>query len=162
MLGVAHVLYNEGLYDKKFIETYCLGFEDFIKYVQGETKDKAEDPEWASLSVAPARPSVTSLRCWLTVVHKFLLVGVSSVNTVSSLTSDVCSYRSNGWSNWSTRRWYLLRSPLLWRIGVSSTGFAAPGSFPLNIDQGQKPKYTNTDYNGYSRVIPVARWLIAC
>ncbi|MCZ8499195.1 molybdopterin-dependent oxidoreductase [Vibrio lentus] len=31
--------------------------------------------------------------------------------------------------------------------------------FPLNIDQGQSPKYTNTDYNGYSRMIPVARWV---
>ncbi|MCV5390499.1 molybdopterin-dependent oxidoreductase, partial [Escherichia coli] len=40
MLAVAHVLYNENLYDKKFIDTYCLGFEEFIQYVQGKTKDK--------------------------------------------------------------------------------------------------------------------------
>lgn len=32
-----------------------------------------------------------------------------------------------------------------------------PGAFPLNVDEGQKPKYESTDYNGYSAVIPVAR-----
>ncbi|MBF4306912.1 molybdopterin-dependent oxidoreductase, partial [Vibrio anguillarum] len=48
MLAVAHVLYNEDLYDKAFIKTYCLGFEPFIQYVQGETKDKiVKSPEWA-------------------------------------------------------------------------------------------------------------------
>ncbi len=44
--------------------------------------------------------------------------------------------------------------------GVSSTGFAAPGTFPAEHRPGQSPKYTDTDYNGYSRVaIPVTRWV---
>ncbi|MCV5991057.1 molybdopterin-dependent oxidoreductase, partial [Escherichia coli] len=30
-------------------DTYCLGFEEFIQYVQGKTKDKVEKtPEWAA------------------------------------------------------------------------------------------------------------------
>ncbi|WP_032483457.1 molybdopterin-dependent oxidoreductase, partial [Vibrio cholerae] len=49
MLALAHVLYTENLYDKKFIETYCLGFEEFIPYVLGKSKDKVEKtPEWAA------------------------------------------------------------------------------------------------------------------
>ncbi|MCQ6497852.1 trimethylamine-N-oxide reductase TorA, partial [Vibrio parahaemolyticus] len=44
-------------------------------------------------------------------------------------------------------------------IGVPSTGFAGPGGFPRNLDQGLKPKWDNNDFNGYSRTIPVARWI---
>lgn len=48
MLAIAHTLYKEDLYDKKFIETYALGFDEFIPYVEGKTKDKVEKtPEWA-------------------------------------------------------------------------------------------------------------------
>ncbi len=46
-------------------------------------------------------------------------------------------------------------------IGVPSTGFAGPGGFPRNLDQGAKPKWDNNDFNGYSRTIPVARWIDA-
>ncbi len=32
---------------------------------------------------------------------------------------------------------------------------------PRNLDQGAKPKWDNNDFNGYSRTIPVARWIDA-
>ena len=32
-----------------------------------------------------------------------------------------------------------------------------PGSYPLNVDAGGKPKHDNTDFNGYSSVVPIAR-----
>lgn len=47
MLVFVYVLYIENLYDKKFIEIYCLGFEEFIFYVLGKSKDKVEKMfEW--------------------------------------------------------------------------------------------------------------------
>ena len=42
-------------------------------------------------------------------------------------------------------------------IGVPQSGAAMPGAFPLNLDEDQKPKYDNTDYKGYSAVLPCAR-----
>ncbi|GAB1425035.1 hypothetical protein MASR2M16_22690 [Thauera terpenica] len=32
-----------------------------------------------------------------------------------------------------------------------------PGAFPLNVDAGRKPKHDNTDFKGYSSVVPIAR-----
>ena len=42
-------------------------------------------------------------------------------------------------------------------VGVSSSGAAMPGAFPLNLDPGRKPRHDNTDYKGYSAVVPIAR-----
>jgi anaerobic selenocysteine-containing dehydrogenase len=41
-LGMAHVIINEGLYDKEFVDQYCYGFDRLKAHVQKYT------PEWAS------------------------------------------------------------------------------------------------------------------
>ena len=46
-------------------------------------------------------------------------------------------------------------------IGVPSSGAAAPGAFPRNLDEGQKPIFDSTDFKGASSTIPVARWIDA-
>ncbi len=49
MLGVAHTLYTEGLYDKDFVANYTSGFDQFVPYLLGKTEDKVEkSAEWAS------------------------------------------------------------------------------------------------------------------
>jgi len=49
MLGMAHYLYTENLYDKKFIKRYTSGFNQFKEYLIGNTEDKvAKTPEWAA------------------------------------------------------------------------------------------------------------------
>ena len=48
MLGLAHTLIAEQLYDRPFIETYTVGFERLRAYVMGETDGTAKDAEWAS------------------------------------------------------------------------------------------------------------------
>ena len=35
-------------------------------------------------------------------------------------------------------------------------GAAMPGAFPLNLDPGRKPRHDNTDFKGYSAVVPIA------
>lgn len=48
MLGMAHHLYTENLYDKEFVSKYTSGFEEFRAYLLGEGEDKvAKTPEWA-------------------------------------------------------------------------------------------------------------------
>ena len=161
MLAIAHVLYNEDLYDKKFIETYCLGFADFIKYVQGESKDKVEKtPEWAAEICGVSADKIREFARMLVNGRTQILMGwciqrqehgeqpywaaavVAAMVGQIGLPGGGISY-GHHYSG----------------IGVPSTGFAAPGGFPRNLDQGMKPKWDNNDFNGYSKTIPVARWV---
>lgn len=161
MLAVAHVLYNENLYDKKFIDTYCLGFEEFIQYVQGKTKDKVEKtPEWAAAICGVKADKIREFARMLVSGRTQILMGwciqrqehgeqpywaaavVAAMAGQIGLPGGGISYGHHYSS-----------------IGVPSTGFAGPGGFPRNLDQGMKPKWDNNDFNGYSRTIPVARWI---
>ncbi len=161
MLAVAHVLYNENLYDKKFIDTYCLGFEEFIQYVQGKTKDKVEKtPEWATAICGVKADKIREFARMLVSGRTQILMGwciqrqehgeqpywaaavVAAMVGQIGLPGGGISYGHHYSS-----------------IGVPSTGFAGPGGFPRNLDQGMKPKWDNNDFNGYSRTIPVARWI---
>ncbi|ELB2805094.1 trimethylamine-N-oxide reductase TorA [Vibrio alginolyticus] len=161
MLAVVHVLYNENLYDKKFIDTYCLGFEEFIQYVQGKTKDKVEKtPEWAAAICGVKADKIREFARMLVSGRTQILMGwciqrqehgeqpywaaavVAAMVGQIGLPGGGISYGHHYSS-----------------IGVPSTGFAGPGGFPRNLDQGMKPKWDNNDFNGYSRTIPVARWI---
>ncbi|EKO3403225.1 trimethylamine-N-oxide reductase TorA [Vibrio fluvialis] len=163
MLAVAHVLYTEDLYDKKFISTYCLGFDDFIQYVLGNTKDKIErTPEWAANICGVTPESIRDFARMLVKGRTQLLFGwciqrqehgeqpywmgavLAAMIGQIGLPGGGISY-GHHYSG----------------IGVPSTGFAGPGGFPRNLDQGAKPKWDNNDFNGYSRTIPVARWIDA-
>ncbi|MDE1263183.1 trimethylamine-N-oxide reductase TorA [Vibrio aestuarianus] len=161
MLAVAHVLYNEDLYDKEFIKTYCLGFDTFIQYVQGETKDKVvKTPEWAAEICGVNADKIREFARMLVNGRTQLLFGwciqrqehgeqpywagavIAAMVGQIGLPGGGISY-GHHYSG----------------IGVSSTGFAAPGGFPRNLDTGSKPKWNNENYNGYSKTIPVARWV---
>ncbi|MBO0212156.1 trimethylamine-N-oxide reductase TorA [Vibrio sp. Vb2880] len=163
MLAVAHVLYTEDLYDKKFISTYCLGFDDFIQYVLGNTKDKIErTPEWAAKICGVTPESIRDFARMLVKGRTQLLFGwciqrqehgeqpywmgavLAAMIGQIGLPGGGISY-GHHYSG----------------IGVPSTGFSGPGGFPRNLDQGAKPKWDNTNFNGYSRTIPVARWIDA-
>ena len=48
MLGLAHTLLAEDLYDTGFVETHCVGFEKFLPYLVGETDGQPKSAEWAA------------------------------------------------------------------------------------------------------------------
>jgi biotin/methionine sulfoxide reductase len=49
MLGLAHVLVTENLYDRDFIERYAVGFETFRDYLLGHSDGVAKDADWAAV-----------------------------------------------------------------------------------------------------------------
>ncbi|MCD1125225.1 trimethylamine-N-oxide reductase TorA [Jinshanibacter sp. LJY008] len=48
MLGLAHTLYSEKLYDEAFVKEYSVGFEQFLPYLTGETDKQPKDAKWAA------------------------------------------------------------------------------------------------------------------
>ena len=48
MLALAHTLYREDLWDREFIERYCVGFEQFVGYLLGKSDGIPKTPVWAA------------------------------------------------------------------------------------------------------------------
>lgn len=159
MLGIAHTLWKENLYDAKFLETYAVGFDEFIAYVEGKTEDKIErTPEWAeSICGVPAQ-RIRELARLMAANRTQLMFGwaiqrqqhgeqpywmgaiLAAMLGQIGLPGGGISY-SHHYSS----------------VGVSASGASMPGAFPLNLDTGRKPRHENDDYQGYSAVVPVSR-----
>ena len=55
MLGLAHVLVEEGLADHDFLERYTVGADRLVAYILGESDGRPKDPGWAeAISGIPA------------------------------------------------------------------------------------------------------------
>ncbi len=159
LLAMAHTLVKEKLYDQEFLDTYTIGFDQFVPYLEGKTVDMVEKtPEWAEA-----------------------ICGVPA-EEIRQLARDMAKQRTQIMVGWAIQRQQHGEQPyfmtavfaaLLGQIGlpgggisyshhyssvgVPSTGAVVPGAFPLNLDTGRKPKHDNDDFNGYSSVIPVTR-----
>lgn len=163
MLAIAHTLYKEELYDKAFIDTYALGFDEFIPYVLGESRDKVEKtPEWAEPICGVKADDIREFARLLAKDRTQLIFGwavqrqqhgeqpywmgavIATMLGQIGLPGGGISY-SHHYSG----------------VGIPPTGAAGPGGFPRNVDEGKKPKWDNSDFKGYSRTIPVARWIDA-
>ena len=159
MLAVAHTLWKEDLHDKKFLETYTLGFEEFLPYLKGETEDKVEKtPEWAAKICGISAQRIRELARLMAANRTQLVFGwsiqrqqhgeqpywmgaiIAAMLGQIGLPGGGISY-SHHYSS----------------VGVSSTGASMPGAFPLNLDTGREPKHARGDYQGYSSVMPVSR-----
>lgn len=163
MLAIAHTLYKEGLYDKKFVDTYALGFDEFIAYVNGQTKDKVEKtPEWAAAICGVPANEIVKFAKLLASGRTQLLFGWSIqrqqhgeqpywMGAVLAAMLGQVGLPGGGISyghHYSS-------------IGVPSTGAAGPGAFPRNPDKPDARVHNNKDFNGYCSTIPVARWVDA-
>lgn len=162
MLGIAHEIYTNDWHDKDFIKGYSLGFDKFVPYLMGETDGIEKTTVWAS--------------------------GITGVDekVIKLLAKTLVSGRTQMLMGWCIQRQQHGEQPY-WMaavlatmigqiglpgggisyghhyssIGVPSSGAAAPGGFPRNLDEGQKPLFDNDDFKGASKTIPVARWVDA-
>ena len=48
MIAMIYVLDADGLADRAFLESHCVGSERFLRYVRGESDGVAKSPEWAA------------------------------------------------------------------------------------------------------------------
>lgn len=61
MLGLAHTLYAENLWDKAFVDRYTTGFDIFERYLLGRDDGVAKDAAWASTITGVAAETIVSL-----------------------------------------------------------------------------------------------------
>jgi molybdopterin guanine dinucleotide-containing S/N-oxide reductase-like protein len=63
--ALCHVWITENLYDRKFVEERCTGFDEWKAYVLGETDGVAKTPEWQEKETGvPARDVRALARKW--------------------------------------------------------------------------------------------------
>lgn len=162
MLGIAHEMVAKNLHDTKFIEGYSLGFDRFLPYIQGETDGIEKTPEWAAEITGVSAEIIRDLAKVMTQSRTQMLMGwciqrqqhgeqpywmaavLATMTGQIGLPGGGISYGHHYSS-----------------IGVPSSGAAAPGAFPRNLDEDQKPLFDSNDFKGTSSTIPVARWIDA-
>lgn len=63
MLALAHTLASEGLHDPDFLDRYCVGYDEFERYLFGAADGVVKDAEWASaITELPAADILTLAR----------------------------------------------------------------------------------------------------
>jgi anaerobic dimethyl sulfoxide reductase subunit A len=76
MIAMAYVMITENLYDRRFIETHTLGFEEFSEYVLGTEDGLAKTPAWAEKITGVKAEVIKALaRDYATVKPAALLAG---------------------------------------------------------------------------------------
>ena len=61
MLGIAHTLYIEKLYDAKFLAQYTVGFDKFLPYLTGQVDGTPKTAEWAAAICEIPAPTIKDL-----------------------------------------------------------------------------------------------------
>lgn len=144
MLALAHVLATEDLADREFLDTYCVGYDRFERYLLGSDDGVPKSPAWASaISGLPA-------------------------DDISALARRMADARTLVTISWSLQRvrhgeqapWMgLTLAAMLGQIGLPGGGFGhgygsmnEPGLAPLRVRLPVLPQGPNP----VSTFIPVA------
>lgn len=145
MLALAHTLYDEGLADEAFLDKYCVGYERFKKYLNGEDDGQIKNANWAS-SIC----EINSL-------------------TIKTLAREMASRRTIINTNWSLQRgdhgeqpfWMtVVLAAMLGQIGLPGGGFGFGYGSMGNIGNPRQPIPTpmlSAGANPCDSWIPVAR-----
>ncbi|MFC1848332.1 molybdopterin-dependent oxidoreductase [Chloroflexota bacterium] len=61
LIAMAHVMITEDLHDKKFLDTYTMGFDRYQEYVLGREDGVPKTPEWAERITGIPAPTIAEL-----------------------------------------------------------------------------------------------------
>lgn len=61
MLALAHVLITDGKHDKAFLDRCCVGGDELIAYVLGESDGQPKDPAWAAAITGVSASAIIAL-----------------------------------------------------------------------------------------------------
>ncbi|MGE4266777.1 MAG: molybdopterin-dependent oxidoreductase [Deferribacterales bacterium] len=74
ILGMCHTLFEENLYNKKFIDGYTVGFDVFIKYLSGKSDGVPKNAKWAEKICGVKAEKIKELARYA-VNHRTILTG---------------------------------------------------------------------------------------
>jgi biotin/methionine sulfoxide reductase len=145
MLGMAHTLLVDDLYDEEFVRSRCIGFDKFTEYLNGSVDGEPKSAEWASR-----------------------ICGVNA-EVIASLASLAAARRTMINCTWSLQRGHRGEQPywasialasLLGQIGLPGGGFAF-GFGSINGVGSPRPGVAAPGMSGgqdsVGRPIPVAK-----
>jgi len=146
MLGLAHTLLVENLYDKSFVTTHCVGFEVFQQYLLGKEDGQPKDADWAA--------DISGL----------------SAEDIRQLARKMASKRTLVTASWSLQRaeygeqpyWMLIAlAAMLGQIGLPGAGFgfghAAAEGIGTRWDHPIRPAALPVPPNSVQELYPVSR-----
>lgn len=82
LIAMAYVIISENLDDKKFIETYTVGFETYKDYVLGKEDGEPKTPQWAEqITSVPAKVIIQLAREYATKKPAALIAGWGPART---------------------------------------------------------------------------------
>lgn len=146
MLALAHTLVVEDLYDREFVERYCVGFEQFRPYLLGETDGQPKDADWAApLSEIPAETIVGLAR------------RMARSKTLISVSWSMQRAEYGEQPFWMT----IVLASLLGEIGLPGRGFALGLNCMHSVGSAKRPvtgwPRVRMGTNPVKNFIPVAR-----
>ncbi len=145
MLALAYVLVTEGLHDRDFLDTYCVGYQRFERYLLGLDDGVAKSPQWAAPITEIAPEVIVAL------AHR-----MAEGRTLVTVTWSLQRVRGGEQAPWMG----VTLAAMLGQIGLPGGGFGhgygsmnesglAPVPYPLpTFPQGNNP---------IDQFIPVAR-----
>ncbi len=147
MLGLAHVLYTENLYDKAFLDKYTVGFAQFADYLSGKSDGQAKSPEWAAaITEVPAETIRTLAR-----------------RMAKSRTITMGGYSMQRASHGEQPIWMLVTlASMLGQIGLPGGGLQADSpSSGLGLPIGSAPSVAGlpTGVNPVKDFVPLNLWV---
>ncbi|MET0134940.1 MAG: molybdopterin-dependent oxidoreductase [Kibdelosporangium sp.] len=74
MLGLAHTLVSEDLHDKDFLNSHCVGYTEFERYLLGVSDGVVKDAAWASAITEIPATEITALARKMAAKRTFITV----------------------------------------------------------------------------------------
>ncbi|MGE3536229.1 MAG: molybdopterin guanine dinucleotide-containing S/N-oxide reductase [Candidatus Tectimicrobiota bacterium] len=146
MLGLAHTLIAEDLYDRAFLATYTVGFERLRAYIMGESDGTPRDADWAAQITEIPAPTIRALARRM-----------AAVRTMIATSWSVQRADHGEQPYWMT----MALAAMLGQIGLPGGGFGfgygAAGSVG-NPPAWMPPLRLPTGTNPVKAYIPVARF----
>jgi biotin/methionine sulfoxide reductase len=144
MLALAHVLATEGLADRGFLDTHCVGYDRFERYLLGTDDGVPKSPAWASAISGIAAADIIALARRM-----------AASRTLVTVSWSLQRIRHGEQAPWMG----LTLAAMLGQIGLPGGGFGhgygsmnEPGLAPLRVRLPALPQ----GHNPVSTFIPVA------
>ncbi len=158
-MAIAHTIYTENLHDKRFLNDYCVGFEQFLPYLLGTTDGQPKDAEWAAKICGIDADVIRTLAKQMSTDRTQIIAGW-------------CVQRMQHGEQWA---WMIVViAAMLGQIGLPGGGFGFGWHYNgagvptrkgviLGGFSGATttPPIHNGDFKNYSSSIPIARFVDA-